>query len=555
MKVKLNHLRSQTVITITALVTFAIIAGIDASADNGDTSKNHYWLFLTTKNSQNTIQPSEKATWRRTFRSGTQNYSWYDQAIDPSVIAAIRDSGVKIRTVSRWLNAVSVDADSAAIEKLRGLAIITRITPVAIFKEPIPQLETTSFRGPAKPAAFNYGQSQVQVAQLEIDSLHNSGLSGAGIVIGIMDTGFDTSHVSIRRAHDENRIIGTYDFIHNDTDVMDLFDSQRAHGTAVLSCVGGFHEGNIIGTAYGANFILAKTEILSTEIQAEEDYWVAAAEWMESLGVDIITSSLGYTDWYDTTQLDGNTAIITQAADAAASLGVVVVNCAGNEGDNIRWRKIIPPADGDSVVAVGAVNGNGSITSFSSRGPTADGRTKPDVCARGEATWTAIYSGGYGALSGTSFAAPLIAGGLALLLESHPEWSSMQAISAMKEASSRASQPNDSYGWGIPNFVNADFLQPFNPSGGGAIAIYPQPSQDSVVFNITIVQSGNAVLSIHDLTGAKIAEQDLGYRSMSFKYIWDGRNESGTQVASGIYICNLRIANDNIRQKIAYISH
>jgi serine protease AprX len=557
MKCKSNLLQSQTLVSLTFFVAIAIFSGINGFADNIDTSKNRYWLFLAQKNGENSIQPSQKAVWRRVFRGNMQNYSWYDQPVNAADIAQIDASGARIRTVSRWLNAVSVETDSATLQKLRNLPIISKIKPVAVFKESVPQVEESPFRGPARPSTLDYGGSQAQVAQLQIDSLHNSGLTGLGITIGIMDTGFDTSHVCIRRINDEHRIIATRDFLNGDTDVMDLYTNQRAHGTEVLSCAGGFDEGHLIGTAFGANFVLAKTESLYAEIQAEEDYWVAASEWMESLGVDIISSSLGYTDWYDTTQLDGNTAVITQAADVAAALGVVVVNCAGNEGDNIRWRKVIPPADGDSVVAVGAVNESGAIASFSSRGPTADGRIKPDVCARGVSTYLANYSNdSYESASGTSFAAPLIAGGIALLLESHPDWTAMQAINAMKAASSRASHPDNFYGWGIPNFVSANLTQPYNPSSGGSIVIAPQPSEDSVVFHFYIQQSGAGVLSIHDLSGIKVKELDFGYmNSGTSEYVWDGANESGAKVASGIYICNLRIGDSNIRQKIAYIAH
>lgn len=556
MKNKLNQLRCQIVIPAIILIALSVFSGITASADNNTTSQNRYWVFLGQKKSINAIRPAEKAIWRRTFRANLQTESWYDLSVDPAAIDSIRLSGAAIRTISRWLNAVSVSADSLSLENLRGLSFISKITPVAVFKETLPPIENMPFRGPAKPAVFDYGQSQQQVAQLEIDSLHNTGLSGHGVMIGVMDTGFDTSHVAFRRMTDENRVIATHDFLNGDSNVMDLYTSQRGHGTAVLSCLGGFDEGHLVGTAFGADFILAKTESLYTyEEVFEEDCWVAAAEWMESLGVDIISSSLGYTDWYDTTQLDGHTAVITQAANIANSLGVIVVNSAGNEGDNPRWRKVTPPSDGDSVLAIGAVDANGSIASFSSRGPTADGRIKPDICAMGVADWVAIYTGGYGALSGTSFAAPLIAGGVALLLESHPDWTLADVISALKAASSRATQPNNSYGWGIPNFVRADLMQPYVFKEGSSVIIAPQPAQDSVVFHIKLIQAGKAVLSIHDLSGAKIAEHEFNVQEPSTViFVWDGKNESRTKVASGIYICNLNADGMNIRQKIAYIS-
>jgi serine protease AprX len=271
--------------------------------------------------------------------------------------------------------------------------------------------------------------------------------------------------------------------------------------------------------------------------------------------VKIISSSLGYIDWYDTTQLDGQTAVITRAANAANALGIIVVNSAGNEGNNIRWRKVTPPADGDSVIAAGAVDVNGTIADFSSRGPTADGRIKPDFCALGVSDYVANYAGGYGRFSGTSFSAPLIAGGIALLLEGHPDWTLSRVISFVKKASSKLTNPNNAYGWGIPNFVDAYYMQVFSPSGNPEIAIIPHPAVDSAVCYLAITQAGPAVFSIHDLSGAEIEEWTFNVESPStIIQVWDGRNHAHERVVSGIYICNLKIGDTSTRQKLFFIS-
>jgi len=384
--------------------------------------------------------------------------------------------------------------------------------------------------------------------------LHNAGLDGTGILIGIMDTGFDTTHAAFTRLRSERLILHTRDFINDDSDVMDSLDIQRSHGTAVLSVLAGFDEGNLIGPAFGAHLALAKTEILPGEDQAEEDYWVAAAEWMESLGVDIISSSLGYIDWYDTTQLDGRTAVITLAADAAAALGVVVVNAAGNEG-NTTWRKVIPPADGLSVIAVGGVDSDSNVIGFSSRGPTADGRIKPDVCALGAGNYVADYFGGYGFSSGTSFAAPLISGGIALLLQGHPDWTPDDVTQNLKRASSRAFGPDNAFGWGIPNFVRAYYGLPFEPEDRPSIEIIPQPAEDSVTFRILVPQASNIVFSIHEISGAEVIEWTRYVNEPSTVAIkWNGINHKGKRVASGIYICNLKTSDSNARGKFFFIS-
>jgi hypothetical protein len=435
--------------------------------------------------------------------------------------------------------------------------------------------------------------------------------------------------------------MATYDFINGDTDVIDGPDRQRDHGTRVFSALAGFDEDSLIGPAFGADFVLAKTEIELQEIQAEEDNWVAAAEWMDSIGVDIISSSLGYIDWYDTTDLDGRTALCTQAANIAVSLGIVVVNSAGNEG-NTSWRKVTPPADGDSVIAAGGVSPGGLILTLSSRGPTADGRIKPDFCAQASAVYTADWHGGYGFSSGTSFAAPLIAGGIALLLEAEPSWALADIMSHMKSYSIRAPSfdhiapqsavlgetldlrisvdraPYNDYGWGIPDFTEAynrpdewyggditiealrlpphsTFEDSLNGAGhfsfhpelsqvGEDTAVFastlgaysdtqsvriiileelgrlgaivaPHPAVDSAIFRISPGELGRGHIYIHDVSGARVME--FAFESVNGNFVrvtWDGRNDHGKYVASGVYIFNVSLGGSNVSGKFMFVS-
>jgi hypothetical protein len=415
-----------------------------------------YWIYFEDECRDNPIQLSRKANERR-YHRGIGNQSL---AIDcpPAApyIEPLRKSGLTVHQISRWLNAVSVSGDSISLLAASGLPFVKILKPVAGFKG---ERSAKSPVGPtgkmAQRAQLDYGLSYGQLHLSQVDSLHNLGYTGQSIMIGIMDTGFDLVHPAFRALLDRGGLAATHDFINGDSDVQDQPDIQQSHGTEVWSAAAGFVEGSLIGPAFGADYVLAKTEYASQELHIEEDNWIAAAEWMDSLGADIISSSLGYIDWYDTSQLDGHTCAITIAAEAAAASGIAVVNVAGNERNNFAWRKIIPPADGDSVIAVGAVNSDGILASFSSPGPTVDGRIKPDIMGQGLQVLAANFDNdGYSYYSGTSMAAPIIAGGLALVLEAHPAWNLDKLYGTLRSTGSHHSTPNNDYGWGIAKFFN-----------------------------------------------------------------------------------------------------
>lgn len=362
----------------------------------------------------------------------------------------------RVRTSSRWLNALSAEATSFEIQALSQLEFVTRIDLVASFErnEPLSPYLIGSGGGESSNPSINYGRSLSQLEQLNVPYLHQLGYSGKGVMVCMLDTGFRKSHEVFSNAH----LVSEWDFVNNDNNVqqnlLDPNDYSDSHGTATWSLLGGYKFGSLVGPAYGADFLLAKTETERFEQPIEEDYWVAGIEWAERLGAEVVSSSLGYTDWYTFQDMDGKTAVTTRAADRAVSLGVVVVNAAGNERDN-PWGHIIAPADGFEVIAVGAVDSAGKISSFSSPGPTYDGRIKPEVCALGVNNWIArIGSDGsstYGTGSGTSFATPLVAGAAALLLEIHPDWTPSQVRAALLGSASRSLNPDNDYGWGIAN--------------------------------------------------------------------------------------------------------
>ncbi|MBK8130158.1 MAG: S8 family serine peptidase [bacterium] len=258
----------------------------------------------------------------------------------------------------------------------------------------------------------------------------------------MLDTGFRTEHVSLSGLN----YLAMRDFIFGDSIVHNEegqdSSNQHLHGTAVLSAAAGLDSNNIIGPAYGAQWMLAKTEYVPTETEVEEDFYVAGMEWADSAGADITSSSLGYIDWYDQSDMDGQTTVVTQAVTEAQRRGILVVTAQGNERGSL-WNSVIAPADADSILAIGAVDSLGLLSGFSSPGPTADGRVKPDCATMGSDVFCANATelDGYFRASGTSLATPIAAGIAALVMEANPEWTAQQVRAAILATASQASAP------------------------------------------------------------------------------------------------------------------
>lgn len=398
---------------------------------------------------------NNRCLWRRRKVLPEENLvDFADLPVHLSYMDRLASMVIRLRTASRWLNAVSVEATSQQIFAIEKLAFVQKISPVLSFMrdDPFPSQTALKTKETEVPFSPEYGPSFTQLDQIHVLPLHSLGYTGKGVLVCLLDSGFRKTHEIFRSA----KLVAEWDFVNSDNDVQqnltDPNDYSDSHGTATWSLLGGYKPGELIGPAYGADFLLAKTESDRFELPIEEDFWVAGIEWAESLGAEVVSSSLGYTDWYTFEDMDGKTAATTLAADRAWKLGVVVVNAAGNERGNL-WGHIIAPADGFKVIAAGAVDIRGTISSFSSPGPTFDGRIKPEVCALGVDNWIAgnasdgsdIYRRG----SGTSFATPLAAGAAALLLEVHRNWTPDQIRSALLRTSSQAQNPDNDYGWGI----------------------------------------------------------------------------------------------------------
>eukprot|EP01112_Ceratiomyxa_fruticulosa_P008380 TRINITY_DN2172_c0_g1_i2.p1 TRINITY_DN2172_c0_g1~~TRINITY_DN2172_c0_g1_i2.p1 ORF type:complete len:749 (-),score=145.04 TRINITY_DN2172_c0_g1_i2:40-2286(-) len=401
-----------------------------------------------------------------------------------------QDENIVVRKKSRWLNAVSLSVPKSTtksfLEKVHLLDFVLKIDVVDSFQsgKHIPPFSNNGFGNKSTSkllkkveiaglqklegerqveTSISYGNSLEQLSQINVISAHSQGLNGTGVIVMITDSGFMKTHQAFKSL----KILSEYDFVDDDNNTQSAVGNANNHGTSTLSNLGGFYPSNIngtenpgiIGTAFGATFLLARTEDVSNESPIEEDNFIAALEWGESLGVQVVSSSLGYSDWYTYPDMTGSVAPISLACDFAVAKGVVLVVSAGNDGG----KGVSAPADSFNVISVGAVDFEGAIASFSSIGPTADGRVKPEVCARGRRNWVASATptgDTYSRNSGTSFSCPLVAGVAALMLEANPTWTPNMVKEALLQTSSSSNSPDIHYGWGIVDAMAAINYEP-----------------------------------------------------------------------------------------------
>ncbi len=427
------------------------------------------WVFFTDKNiftddqfaqAASTIELTDEARSRRA-KVGLDHVTFGDLPVYQGYIDQVSASGATMRRASRWLNAASFRAPVTAIDAINELPFVAKIRPVATFiREPVetsPVPLEPIYISPEK-SALDYGISFGQLDQINVPAVHDQGFNGSGVIVGMFDTGYRKDHEAFATAYTEGRVLAEWDFIFDDGNTQNEVDdssNQHNHGTITWSVLGGQVSGRLYGPAYGASFILAKTEYVPTETQVEEDNWAAAVEWADSFGADVISSSLSYSDWYTYADYDGETAVTTIAANTATAYGIVVANSMGNSGP--ASGTLGAPADAFEILSVGAVNSSGGIANFSSRGPTADGRIKPEVCAQGVSTYSAsaFSTSTYTYASGTSLSCPLTAGCAAVLLSARPSLTPQMVRLALMHTASQADDPDNTYGWGIIDLAAA----------------------------------------------------------------------------------------------------
>ena len=447
---------------------------IEVFSDYPEEKREKYWIFFDKKeevslkklnenfNEVERLLSKRAIKRRKKVRVDNRIIDETDLPVKVKYVNYLSSMDIKIVNISKWLNGVSAYLDNEEKEKVKNLPFVREVKPVLRYiRKPIPSERIELFETRAKyDHNYDYGFSFTQNNIINVPAVHDLGIVGRNILIGMLDTGFNRNHESL----EDVKILCEWDFVNQDDytgNEMDDPPGQENHGTWTLATIGGFYEGKLIGPAFGSTFALAKTEIKNTESVVEEDNWVKGIEWFDSIGVDIVSSSLGYAygfedkNDYTFLDLDGKTAITTIAAEMAVKKGMVVINSVGNERSTL-WGHILSPADGENVIAVGAVGANSQITYFSSPGPTADGRIKPDVVAMGQSIVAPkfdlgnnIIYDGYMYVSGTSFSCPLTSGAAALVLSAHPDLTPAEVREAFIKTADRANNPDNDYGYGL----------------------------------------------------------------------------------------------------------
>jgi hypothetical protein len=506
-------------------------------------SPNKYFVRFTDKNSSpySIDDPLEFLSQRAIDRRLNQGIpvDVTDLPVNPTYLQGVAAAGATILNPSKWLNGVSVFTDNPtiidAINALPYVAGITKSpqpTPSSpgwtedfdkpFFKNEVYQEAIVSnLKQGYEIDLFDYGMGLNQIQMLNGDVLHEMGYRGQGKVIAVIDAGFYNANILdvFDSLWQNNQILGTRDFVYGGNITYD----GHPHGSMVLSCMGGNYPGQLIGTAPKASYWLIHSEDGNSEYIIEEYNWVSSAEFADSVGADVINSSLGYTEFDDPSQnhtyadMDGDTAPATIGADMAAKKGILVVNSLGNSGTD-SWYYLGVPSDGDSVLGIGAVDGSGIYVGFSSHGPSYDGRVKPDVVAQGSDVYVVDpYGGGFGYGSGTSFSSPILAGMAACLWQANPTLSNMQIADAIRQSASQYLTPDDMLGFGIPDFVLANNILTIIDGPGEEMAylkVYPNPFHDR--FTIDAERLGGmgagmneGTVEISDITGRIIGSQKV----------------------------------------------
>ena len=542
-------------------------------------------------------QMSNRAKYRRELRAHLRRPDFTDLPIESRYIEAVLQLGGKLRSKSRWLNGVGLEATTQEIREIARLSFVRAVDPIhqhTMFFE-VPTSDSFSPSAPSFAKVLDYGNAKTQITQIQADFLHQENFFGENIVIGLLDTGFNLEHTALERVD----VIAQHDFINDDVNTADEVDQddpdQDNHGSVVLGILAGDAPGQLIGIAPRARYLLGKTESVSQngvvfERQIEEDWWVEGLEWLEEMGADVVSSSLGYFDWYRFADLDGKTSKVTIAANLAVQKGMPVVIAAGNLGaqpisDAFGLPgRITPPADGFDVLAIGAVDRDGQVLPFSSRGPTFDGRIKPDLMAMGAGVTSINTTTREGFSSdhlGTSSATPLAAGAVALLMEAFPLATVQDIVNTLRMTASQSDKPDNIAGYGVIRARAAydRLLDQFGHTGlpkpvavqpvsdllpttlgklkqGELFQNYPNPFNPETWIPFKLASAGEVIIQIYNLDGRLVNILELGrlpagdYSAKHRAAYWNGRNFDSERAASGTYFYVLEFQGETDTRKM-----
>jgi subtilisin family serine protease len=500
---------------------------------------NRYVVFFKDKTNTpfSVRQPSSFLSGKAINRRAKQNKGIVenDLPVDPAYVARVKNSGARTFFTSRWMNGVLVEIGADSVNTLRSLPFVSNVELVAPGKK-LSGGRVGKLKNQSSAAAASATLAQLQ--QVGLDEMQGRNIHGEGISIAILDGGFQgvNSATPFQRLFQNGQVKLTVDFVGNTGNVYQYDE----HGTEVLSVIGGTIPNTFTGGAFAANFYLFVTEDVSSEYRIEEYNWLFAAEKADSAGVDIISTSLGYNEFddpsmnYSPANLDGKTAIITRAAVQAMLKGMVVVCSAGNEG-NQPWHYITAPADAKGILACGAVNSDGVRVPFSSVGPTADGRIKPDVVALGSGDAVILATGSIGYRNGTSFACPLIASLAAGVWQADSLLTAEEVVDAIIKSADQAHTPDNLKGYGLPNFLGVkNYLA--RTQMDDAVMIYPNPGSNAPL-HVLFKEPTNEPLTvtIYDRLGRTLSEStvDVTWRNNPVQINVDG-------MTSGLYLIKVK---------------
>lgn len=530
---------------------------------NAQVAPDKYWVQFTDKNGTpyNIDNPKEFLSDRAIQRRYDYDIAFdeYDLPVNPSYVEAVENTGAVILHPSKWLNGVTIETyDKSVLMAIEKLPFVekTRI----LEDEPLKQmLKEKSFDN---EQLFDiddtnlhrdyYGYAYNHINQLNGIGLHDMGYRGEGMIIGVCDGGFicADSHEAFASAFEEGRVLSVRDYLYKGGNVF----SESAHGTSCWGLMAGDVPDKYVGTAPDASYVLCRTEDVNRENVIEEYNWVSAAEFLDSLGVDVISTSLAYIFFddaemdHDYQDLDGKTAVITIGAEIAASRGILCINAAGNDGAN-AFPYIGAPADGENVLTVGAVGSDGNRAYFSSIGPTYDGRIKPDVMAFGHGATIAVGWDNYNDGSGTSFACPVLAGMATCLWQANKHHPASAIRDVLRQNANNSSNPNNEYGYGIPDFMQAlESLyveEKTDVAVKPLISVYPNPSNGNV--NIDIDVEGDLNMKVYDVMGKML------YDNVINKYNKTMMSEMLMSLNEGLYIIN--VVGEERNQIVKFIKY